>query len=255
MSQAAPSAWFLSDLHLKDINERNAVKLIGFLSDLESGVKPCTKLYLLGDIFDLWIGDHEFFYQKFRPIIDLISQIKQKGADVYYFEGNHDVHVKNFWQARYDIPCFTEAQYFDFDDFRIRAEHGDQMNLEDLPYLRLRKFVRFSALEKLAYSLPGGFWNELGTKASQVSRHFSTKKRRDRQEEIRQIIRNHAHRVYSERKFDLIVSGHMHVRDEFDFRDGEKTIKSVNLGSWFDQPQVLQVLLQGKQFQTHWHQL
>lgn len=233
------SAWFLSDLHLKDINERSGNILLRFLSDLDQERRPCTHLFLLGDIFDLWIGDHEFFYQKFRPLIDLISHLKEKGVNVQYFEGNHDVHVKKFWEDRYGIPCHTMAEYFDVGSLKVRVEHGDLINLEDKAYLRLRSFLRRSPLEFLAYQVPGAVWNEFGVRASQISRHFSGKLREDKQEFLRKLIRDHAHRSYDERRFDLIVSGHMHIRDEYEFQVGERKVRSFNLGSWFHDSQVL----------------
>lgn len=233
------SAWFLSDLHLKDINERSGNILLRFLYDLDQGKRPCTHLFLLGDIFDLWIGDHDFFYEKFKPLIDLISHLKEKGVDVQYFEGNHDVHVKKFWEGRYGIPCHTMADYFDIGSFKVRVEHGDLINLEDKAYLRLRSFVRRTPLEFLAYQIPGAVWNEFGVRASQISRHFSGKLRENKQEFLRELIRTHAHRSFDERAFDLIVTGHMHVRDEYEFLVGARKVKSYNLGSWFDESRVL----------------
>lgn len=242
------SAWFLSDLHLKDINERSGNILLRFLSDLDQGRKPCTHLFLLGDIFDLWIGDHDFFYEKFKPLIDLISHLKEKGVNVQYFEGNHDVHVKKFWEGRYGIPCHTWAEYFDVGEFKVRIEHGDLMNLEDKAYQRLRKFVRLSPLEFLAYKVPGSLWNEFGVRASQISRHFSGKLREDKQEFLRNLIRDHAQKSFQERAFDFIVTGHMHVRDEFQFQVGDRKVKSFNLGSWFDQARVLHLGSQGPEW-------
>lgn len=246
------SAWFLSDLHLKDINERSGIVLLRFLSELDQGRRPCTHLFLLGDIFDLWIGDHDFFYEKFRPFIDLISHLKERGVEVQYFEGNHDVHVKKFWEDRYGIPCFTMAEYFDVGPVKVRVEHGDLMNLEDKAYLRLRAFLRRRSLEKLAYKIPGGIWNEIGVRASQLSRRFSGKVRENKSEQLRSIIRAHAHRAFKERAFDVIVTGHMHVRDDYEFTEGDRSVRSFNLGSWFDKTRVLNLQVQDDKPTYRW---
>ncbi len=235
------SGWFLSDLHLKDINERSGNTLLRFLSDLDQGVHPCTHLFLMGDIFDLWIGDHDFFYEKFKPIIDLISALKEKGVNVQYFEGNHDVHVKKFWEERYGIPCHAGSEYFDLQGILVRVEHGDLINLQDKAYLRLRAFLRLELLEKLAYKVPGYLWNQIGVRASQLSRRFSGQARQDKVEELRVMIRDHAHRSFAERGFDFIVTGHMHVRDEYQFQVGDREVRSFNLGSWFDRARVLNI--------------
>jgi len=55
------------------------------------------------------------------------------------------------------------------------------------------------------------------------------------------MIRAHAHRVYNEASFDLIISGHMHVKDDFEFQINNNKVRSINLGSWFEEPQVLKI--------------
>ena len=49
-------------------------------------------------------------------------------------------------------------------------------------------------------------------------------------------IRAHATRVYADRPFDLILFGHVHVRDDFRIDGGEQSFRTVNLGSWMDAP-------------------
>lgn len=237
------TAWFVSDIHLKDINERSGNILLRFLHSLADGQRPVTHLFLLGDIFDLWIGEGRVFVERFRPIVDVLSKLRRQGVEVHYFEGNHDVHMSKFWEKQLGIPCWTEAKDFVIDGQVLRLEHGDLINLDDLAYLRYRKFYRHPIMEKAASILPGFFWDQLGQWASRTSRKYSSRDRSDREAELREHIRHHARRAYKERHYDAIITGHMHIRDDYQFEVGSsatgKPVRSFNLGSWFEDPQAL----------------
>ncbi len=237
-------AWFVSDIHLRNINERNSVILLRFLHFLLNDAGT-THLFLLGDIFDLWVGDSDVFQKKFQALVDAIAALKQKGVEVVYFEGNHDVHVKGFWEKKLHIPVWVEHQIIQLGPHRVRLEHGDFINPEDHVYLKYREFIRRPNLEKLAYILPGKLLDGLGSWSSRKSRKKSSVKRRDSEDDLRQKIRKYAIAKAAESDFELIITGHMHVLDEHHFESaGQKKI-SINLGSWFEQPQALCLTEQG----------
>ena len=232
------SAWFLSDLHLKKINERNGQTLLRFLLSLAGGERPATHLYLVGDIFDIWIGDHKYYEKKFQPIVDAILACKTKGIQVTYFEGNHDVHVKKYWEQRYQIPCFIEEKFEQLGNQVVRIEHGDLINPHDQVYLKYRNFIRQPLLETIAHLVPAKIMHKIGERASGESRKKSSVKRRDSEAELRQMIRDYAVNMYAKKSFDLIITGHMHIRDDWTFEKDGKQIRSINLGWWAQEAQV-----------------
>jgi UDP-2,3-diacylglucosamine hydrolase len=97
-----PEAYFLSDIHLKRLDQPEARILLGFLQEIGPRVQA-THLFLVGDIFDFWIGGHEYFVRKFSPIADHLRRIVSSGVEVHYFEGNHDLYLQAFWQDRLGI--------------------------------------------------------------------------------------------------------------------------------------------------------
>src|SRR3954468_461239 len=119
-------AYFLSDLHLKSMQERNSQTLLRFLrsvheEQLSLNRKESTvssndnilsvahpfkhnSIFLVGDIFDLWIGKHKYFVNKFRPIVDALRECEAAGVEIHYFEGNHDLYLKQFWK---ELGIFT----------------------------------------------------------------------------------------------------------------------------------------------------
>jgi UDP-2,3-diacylglucosamine hydrolase len=229
------AAWFVSDIHLKDINERSGIILLRFLHSLEANERPCTHLFLLGDIFDLWVGESRIFVDRFQPIVDVVGRLRRRGVEVHYFEGNHDVHVSKFWENQLAIPCWTDRKYFQLGDSTFRLEHGDLINLDDEAYLRYRRFYRHPIMEKVADLMPGVVWDKIGQWASKTSRKYSSRDRAAREVALREMIRTHATRAYTEAPFDVIVTGHMHIRDDYQFTGaGGRPVRSLNLGTWFE---------------------
>ena len=226
-------AWFISDIHIKNINERSSIKLLRFLHFLRDN-SEATHLFLLGDIFDLWVGDSDIFQTKFQAIVDALADLKQKGMQVVYFEGNHDVHVKRFWE-KMGIPVHVEHQLVQLGPHKVRLEHGDYINPDDKTYIKYLEIIRHPKLEKLAYILPGKLLDEAGKLGSKFSRKKSSKRRERDQEKIRGMIHTYAQKMAQGSDFDYLITGHMHVRDEYKF--GSKI--SINLGSWYEEPMAL----------------
>lgn len=228
-------AWFISDIHLKSAEERNGQVLLRFLRSLRQGNPSQVHLFMLGDIFDLWIGSSEFFARKFQPLMDALKDLRDAGARITYIEGNHDVHVEGYFQKKLGVEVFVEAQYYQIDDLKVRVEHGDLINLNDIKYLKYRSIIRNPFVKPLKDFFPGSFWNYLGNRASKKSRERSGNYRERNEEQLITMIRGHVDRAYDEGAFDVIISGHMHVFDDHTVLTHGKEVRSVNLGSWFEE--------------------
>lgn len=227
-------AWFVSDIHLKSVEERNGKILLRFLRSLLAQEPAQTHLFLLGDIFDLWVGGHQYFAKKFQPLIEVLSELKKAGTKITFVEGNHDVHIEGFFRDKLGIEVFVEAQYYEIDGVTVRVEHGDLINLEDLTYLKYRSFIRSPWIKPLSNIIPGAIWSYVGNRASKKSRSRSSNYAAINKDQLLQMIRRHGVKVYLERPFDLIVSGHMHVFEDSILDIADKSVRSINLGSWYE---------------------
>ena len=228
-------AWFISDIHLKNQEERNGQILLRFLHSLQSADPKTTQLYMLGDIFDLWVGGHSYFGRRFQPLMNALKALTSKGMKIVYIEGNHDVHVERYFEKKLGVKVFVEAQYYEMNGLQVRLEHGDLINLEDEGYLKYRSFIRNPYVKPLGEILPGQLWAYLGNRASKKSRAKSSVYRHANEESLVAKIREHGAKVYvSEKPFDVIISGHMHVFDDIEIPIGDKKIRSINLGSWLE---------------------
>ena len=237
------SAYFVSDLHIMSPDCPRAALFMSFLKSL-SGNTNASHLYLLGDIFDLWVADHRYFIDRYGEIINELRRLKNEGVDVAYFEGNHDLHLKYFRADQLGLTVHSGPAYVVLDDKTVRIEHGDQMDPDDKGYLFLRWFLRTTPIRLLIRYLPGRLIARIGDRASATSRQYtSTAKSIDAQQAIAKI-RTHAGKAHSIKPFDLIISGHVHVRDDF----SDAGYRSVNLGSWLDAPCYFRIDDSGQRF-------
>lgn len=228
-------AYFVSDLHLSSSSDARAALFLDFLGELEQS-GTATHLFLMGDIFDLWVGDHQYFIERYRPIIDAIERLKNQGVEVHYFEGNHDLYLDCFWGKQLGITVHADPAVFRLGDRVVRIEHGDQMDPDDRGYLFLRWLLRTPPIRFLNTHLPGALIVRIGERASEKSRIHSSGKREISESDAIRKIRTHARKMRSESNFELIVSGHVHVRDDFEFETGQGRARSVNLGTWLTGP-------------------
>ncbi|MGE3973024.1 MAG: UDP-2,3-diacylglucosamine diphosphatase [Bdellovibrionales bacterium] len=221
--------YFVSDIHIKGSDDSRALLFLNFLKNFDP---QGTHLFLLGDIFDVWIGTHQVYIDKYNRILDEIRKLVKRGVQIHYFEGNHDFHIRSYWKRELGVQVYDRPKYFEFDGLNLRVEHGDESNPDDLAYLRLRKFLRSIPMTLLAKNLRGSIVQTIGETWSGLSRKGGTYVN----EKVKLRARQYAIEKVSERSFDLIIFGHIHMRDEFVFEFNGKQHKYVNLGTWLDKP-------------------
>ena len=260
-------AAFVSDVHLTALDDSRAVLFLRWLQGLQPGnvydssleaKTMITHLFLMGDIFDLWVADHSYFINKFKPIIDELSRLKHGGVKIHYFEGNHDLDLEPFWENKMGFHIHQSRLLAQLGSWRLRLEHGDQMDPEDKGYIFLRWLLRTPVMRWFGRHLPGFIVRRLGEWMSKKSRRYTSEVKVVSPMGAREKIRAHAEKVSEEEFFDLIVSGHMHVDDDYIWVKevemglgstgtslskktsyARREIRSINLGTWLVQPKVL----------------
>ena len=230
-----PTAYFVSDIHLTAPESPRARLFVAFLQTL-SGKSNITHLILLGDIFDLWVADHRYFVERYHEIVDEIRRLKNEGVEIRYFEGNHDLHLRYYWADQLGVIVHDGPAYIQLGEKTLRLEHGDQMDPDDKGYLFLRWFLRTWPIRPLVRNLPGSLIARIGDRASVRSRHYTSSAKAIDSADVIAKIHVHARKAYAQKPFDLIISGHVHVRDDCHIDTGTGTFRSVNLGSWMDAP-------------------
>jgi UDP-2,3-diacylglucosamine hydrolase len=232
-------ALFVSDIHIKSPNDERA-ELFGRFLNKAFELKP-KHLFLVGDIFDLWIADRNYFVDTYATLIEKLVCLKTVGTEIHYFEGNHDLDLEVFWNKKLGFEVRNSATYYEIGGKVVRVEHGDQMDPEDKGYLFLRWLLRTPVVRAAGRHLPNGVVRRLGQRASETSRDYTSHVKVASIEQSIRNIRTHAINASDEKPFDIFVSGHIHVREDSEQIVGKKKFRCINLGTWLKEPLVLDI--------------
>jgi UDP-2,3-diacylglucosamine hydrolase len=231
---------FVSDIHLGDSDERRYKLFMSLLDQLI--LTPPSSLVLLGDIFDLWVGRHSYFLEKHAALLDKLDQLASKKCEIHYFEGNHDLYLGRYFGKKDGFLVHPNSYTVNWAGNTIRMEHGDLANPNDKGYLFLRAFLRNPVIRFILNHIPGSWVKSLGEKASEASRKYTDQFDEDAVE----VIRSYAKSLATKDNFDYLITGHTHQRDEFEFLQGDRKVKSINLGSWFSEEISVLTLKEGE---------
>lgn len=234
------TAYFLSDTHFNDPKEPHYQAALFWLKGLR-GREDLTHLFLMGDIFDLWIGRHRIFVEKWADLSAELFRLHQRGVEIHYFEGNHDLYIDSYFgNGQLGFAVHPSPIEVALAGRRIRLEHGDQMDPTDRGYLFLRWFLRTQAMTWTALKLRDGWVSALGEKMSHASRDYTSGRSDAHFESVKAKIAAHVSKLLAAgHKFDLFIAGHVH--HQMDFTIGSTRV--INLGSWLgrEKPHVLRM--------------
>lgn len=236
------TAWFVSDVHIRDIRDPKYQILVQFIESLNTK-RSATHLFLLGDIFDLWIGSGPFFSQRYANFVKAIDQALVRGVKVYYLEGNHDIQVTSFWRNR-GVLCFQNEQVLEISKKKLFIAHGDFINPNEPGYHRYIRWVRSSKGRALSNLLPGQVWYRIGNFLSNQSRKKSSMNSVGNEEQIKKHFIKYCQLKWNQTQFDICVMGHIHIQIK-EVLPVTNSAQIINLGTWLSEPRVLCLSSQG----------
>lgn len=210
-------AIFLSDAHLKGLDDPNQRLLCSFLEGLD-GVDT---LVILGDLFDFWTGFNDVVYYQYLPVLARLMRLKEKGVRIRYLEGNHELFMGPFFKEVLRAEVYPGPTEMELDGKRLFLAHGDTVNKRDYGYRFLRWFLRRGAIRFIMRNLPSLVWR-VARVMSKGSRLYLGKGF-----DLDTILHEYAR---EKKGYDVVILGHSH-RPRFE-RIGETLY--VNLGDWIN---------------------
>lgn len=218
---------FVSDVHL---NEPQSKRYGAFLLLLDQVLKHdnLEELFLVGDIFDLWLGDRKVFRKLHGPVIERIEKIA-KIKPVHYFEGNHDFQLGSFWSDM-GVKIYPGEHVFELKGQKVLVGHGDLLDKEDKEYLKLRWLFRTPLFKLLIKVLPESILFKIGDALSTTEQKEAPTAAQS--SEFFDKWKTWTEDLYKERPYDVFICGHFHFRVSTTVSEGDA--KAINLGTWLD---------------------
>jgi UDP-2,3-diacylglucosamine hydrolase len=152
---------FASDLHL---DSEAPWAIDAFLAFLDGPARDADSLYLLGDLFEAWVGDDDDDAGNARACAGL-ARLTSGGIPVYAIHGNRDFLLGEGFEQRTGVKLLPDPVSLDLYGVATMLSHGDVFCTEDLPYQELRSIVRQPGWQRRFLSLPLATRRELATAA------------------------------------------------------------------------------------------
>ncbi|MBF7730683.1 UDP-2,3-diacylglucosamine diphosphatase [Pseudomonas sp. N040] len=228
------SVLLISDLHLQE--ERPDVTR-AFLDFLQTRAPGAEALYILGDFFEVWIGDDGMTpYQE--GIAQALRQLADSGTKVYLMHGNRDFLLGKHFCRKAGCTLLPDPSLVQLGGESVLLMHGDTLCTRDVQYLRKRARIRSPlGLFILRHVMPLSRRQALARKLRQESLQKTALKAADiidvSPEEIPRILHK-----YGVRK---LIHGHTHRPAIHDLQVDGKPAQRIVLGDWDAQGWALQV--------------
>ncbi|MBE0583582.1 MAG: UDP-2,3-diacylglucosamine diphosphatase [Desulfofustis sp.] len=215
-------AIFLSDAHLRLPQDKNYQLLLEFLDrqqDLDA-------LFLLGDIFEFWIGYKHLVFSVYIPLLEKLHHLTASGTQLYFVEGNHDFHLGPYFTDTLSCTVVQDQQLVEWDGKKILISHGDLVN-PGPNYRRLRAFWRSWPVRFLSRVIhPDLVWSFALWLSNKSAKNDPANCHQDPSPYLTAFAEQQAP-VGSQ----VIVCGHFHHPIDFDHHG----IKIIALGDWINQ--------------------
>ena len=218
---------FLADAHLIKPDDLNYQRLLLFLRDLEGETET---LFIMGDLFDFWLGFPSNPFVQYEPVLDALQRLQRSGCRLVYFEGNHDFHLGAVFQNRLKAEIYTAPEIMSIHGKRFFLCHGDQINRSDYEY-RLMRLLLHNRLAAAAVT-----WcpPSLALQNRECLQHASraSYEKKNARWDYRTIIRSFAASL-EKQGCDGLITGHFHLAFRETLQNSEFAI--VSLGDWMEQ--------------------
>lgn len=233
MSADAPTL-FISDLHLD--GERPDITT-QFLEFLDREARGAAGLYILGDLFEAWIGDDDPDPDKQR-VLAALKSLTSSGVPVYFIHGNRDFLVGRRFAKETGVKLLPDGTMIELFGKRVLLMHGDTLCIDDPDYQRLRRIVRNPLVQFVLRSLSLKQRQKLAVKMRAGSKkHIESADRTKPQ--IMDVNQGAVCRTFEQERADVIVHGHTHRPAIHDVSLGDRVVQRIVLGDWYEQGSVL----------------
>lgn len=223
---------FISDLHLT--YQRPAVTDL-FLTFLEEQAVSADALYILGDLFEYWIGDEAVSLEVVRPIIDGLSELAATGTPVYVMRGNRDVLLGTGFAKACGCQLLEDPTVIDLYGDATLISHGDYLCTDDVEYQKFRKMVRDPEWQRrfLAKDI------EEREAIARTYREISMANLAEKSPDIMDVNQQAVEQALLNNKVTQMIHGHTHRPAIHEFTVKNAYCRRIVLGDWYDQGSVL----------------
>lgn len=215
---------FISDLHLalekKEITRR-------FISFLENQACKANAVYILGDLFDAWIGDDDNTPPN-KTIKKHLKNLTESGTQVFLQQGNRDFLMGKIFCAETGIILLDDYAVIELNGVNTLLTHGDLLCTDDVPYQTFRKKSHSKEWQQNVLSKPL-IIRLIAARWYRFRSHFHKRKK---SQDIMDVNQHTVVDVMQKYNCLRLIHGHTHRPDIHDFTINEEPAQRFVLAEW-----------------------
>lgn len=216
--------YLVADLHLSrthpEIGER-------FRAFLRGPARKSDGLYILGDLFEAWLGD-DLILPEHQLIVDALLRLTTDGVPVYVMHGNRDFLLGERFTRMTGCRLIDEGTVVDLYGTPTLLLHGDSLCTDDLPYQQLRQMLRDPQWIADFLAKPPTARIAIVQELREKSRDETGRKA----DYIMDVNGDEVARVMSERGVHRLVHGHTHRPGHHYLQIDGDTAERIVVGAW-----------------------
>ena len=231
---------FISDLHLDP--SRPAITEL-FLDFLRGEARQAEALYILGDLFEAWIGD-DTPSSAADAVALALHELHDAGVPVYFIRGNRDFLIGNDYATRAGMQILADPSVIQLYGNPVLLQHGDLLCTDDVAYQAFRAQTRDPAFIAQFLSQPLEARIAFAQKARAASQaHQSEMKEGDRAqfETVTDVAPAEVVSTFQRYGVNTMIHGHTHRPAIHTVAVGDHSCIRIVLGDWYEQGSVLRV--------------
>ena len=214
------SSCFISDLHLD--HKRKDIKK-AFFKFLESEASGFENLYILGDLFEVWIGD-DFEDEFTSEVISELKKFSLKDKNIFIMHGNRDFLLGEKFAKKCGAKLISDPLILNKEEKKIMLSHGDIFCTDDLEYQSFKEKVRNKKWKKEFLSKDLKDREEIAKKLRKESAMKNSKK----EDYLMDVNKSEIEKIAQEYEVDILIHGHVHRPKIHDEAFGQRIV----LGDW-----------------------
>ena len=233
---------FISDLHL-DASRPEVTRL--FLNFLDNEAYSAQALYILGDLFEAWLGDDDPDPHHAR-VAAALAAVADSGTPVYFLAGNRDFLLGEDYARRAGMKLLTEPQRLNLYDTPTVILHGDVLCTDDTEYQKFRHMVRNPVWQQEFLAKPLAARQALAAQA----REHSESRGKTLAPDITDVNARAVVEMFREHGVPRLIHGHTHRPAIHRLEVDGEVCERIVLGDWYTQGSVLRVDKSGAKLDT-----
>jgi UDP-2,3-diacylglucosamine hydrolase len=222
-----PHSLFISDLHLSPETPAATASLVEFLSQTAA---HADSLYVLGDLFEYWIGDEGMAEPHAQQVIQAFRSLTDKGVATYFMHGNRDFLVGERVAEAAGLHLLADPTVVDLYGTPTILMHGDTLCTDDHEYQRFRAIVRNPEWQRAFIAKP----LDERVRMAQEARGRSEQSKSTKDMAIMDVAPMEVEKTFFTYQAARLIHGHTHRPARHEYRiDGRQCERWV-LGDWYD---------------------